>query len=87
MLKQITLNGVRHHVDVCGPLDGCVDTDRSTVPTIMLMRDLGTKAGLETAIHEACHKLHPLMPEARVEQSARDMARFLWGLGYRREGD
>jgi hypothetical protein len=82
-MKQITLNGVRHHIDVCGPLDGCVDTNRSTIPTIMLMRDLGTRAGLETAIHEALHKLYPLMSEDRVDQSAHDMARFLWGLGYR----
>ncbi|MCP5019638.1 MAG: hypothetical protein GY938_30795 [Ketobacter sp.] len=83
MLKQITLNGTKHYVDVCGRLDGCADTNNSTVPTIMLMRDLTTRVGLETAIHEATHKLHPLMPEARVERSAHDMARFIWGLGYR----
>lgn len=82
-MKSITLNGVKHHIDVCGPIDGCVDTDRSTIPTIMLCRDLATKAGLETCLHEAMHKLHPLMSEARVERSANDMARFLWGLGYR----
>jgi hypothetical protein len=85
MMKTIRLNGVKHHIDVCGPIDGCVDSDRSTIPTIMLMRDLGTRAGLETALHEAWHKLCPLMPESRVERSANDMARFLWGLGYRHQ--
>jgi hypothetical protein len=85
LMKQITLNGVKHHVDVCGPIDGCVDTNNSTVPTIMLCRDLGTRAGLETAIHEAMHKLHPMMSEARVERSANDMARFLWVLGYQHQ--
>jgi hypothetical protein len=85
MMKTIRLNGVKHHIDVCGPIDGCVDSDRSTIPTIMLMRDLGTRAGLETALHESAHKLYPHMSEAKITQSTYDQARFLWGLGFRHQ--
>ena len=86
-MKTATLNGVRYHVDVTGPIDGATDVPRSTVPSIMLCRDLATKAGLETCLHESAHALYPLMSEEKVTQSAHDQARFLWGLGYRHVKD
>ena len=40
---------------------------------------------LETEIHEGLHQLFPDLCEETVTASARDMARILWALGYRRD--
>ncbi|NBW12297.1 MAG: hypothetical protein EBR82_30125 [Caulobacteraceae bacterium] len=43
------------------------------------------RAALELLIHEAYHALNPSYDETVVSQHARDLARLLWGLGWRRK--
>lgn len=50
---------------------------------IIIRRDLSKRVGLETAIHEALHALKWAVHEETVNRDARDLARFLWNLGYR----
>lgn len=45
------------------------------------------RAALELLIHEAYHALNPAYDESVVEQHSRDLARLLWGLGWRAKGD
>lgn len=47
------------------------------------MRDMGTRIGLETLIHESLHACNWKASEENVTQTAHDIARFLWRLGYR----
>jgi len=54
-------------------------------PTIWLDPSaVGTRAHMETALHEALHLAAPWMYEAVVTQTARYLAMVLWRLGYRR---
>lgn len=84
-VRTATFGGIKYDIDLCGPIDGCVDVANSTTPTIMICRDLATKSGLETACHEAMHCLWPKTTEDKITRAACDMARFLWRIGYRCE--
>lgn len=44
---------------------------------------LGSKARLETILHECLHVSYPTVSEEHITESARDIARVLWTLGYR----
>lgn len=79
--KTHTFNGVKYYI-ILGELDGNCDTD--TKFWIILERDLSKRIGLETAIHEALHACSWKTEEEKVEQTAKDIARFLWNLGYRK---
>ena len=52
---------------------------------MIIMADLETRAGLETLIHESLHGCDWNKNEILVEQTAYDIARFLWRLGYRKQ--
>jgi hypothetical protein len=79
-MKTHTFRGKRHIVTVEDRLDGV------TVPgEVMVNADLTGKAHLETCVHEAMHACWWQTPEAEVTGAARDIARFLWRLGYRRK--
>lgn len=43
----------------------------------------GSRDQLETIIHEVMHASYPTVEESHITESARDMARILWDLGYR----
>ena len=64
-----------------GKFDGLADTDDEYA--IVIMRDLDTKAGLETVVHEALHAGAWSKSEEVVGRTAREIARLLWRLGYR----
>ena len=81
-IKTATFNDRLYHL-FFGDLDGNADTDDKY--WLIVERDLNKKVGLETAIHEALHAGAWSKSEKVVERTARDMARFLWRLGYRRE--
>ncbi len=53
--------------------------------SISLAADLGTRRGLEAVVHEALHAEDNHATEAKVERAARNIARFLWRLGFRCE--
>lgn len=80
-MKTATFNGRRHEI-ILEPVDGLVTSDRDRC--LYVGRDLKTKAGLETAIHEALHACSWKSSEEKVAQTAKDIARFLWRLGFRR---
>ena len=44
----------------------------------------GSLKFLETVVHEAIHCCFPMYSEEKVTQAARDIARLLWRLGYRK---
>ena len=78
--KTNTFDGLQYSIMV-GELDGNCDTDSKY--WIILERDLKQRIGLETAIHEALHACSWSTKEEKVTQTARDIARFLWNLGFR----
>jgi hypothetical protein len=45
----------------------------------------GEQDTLDSIIHEALHAARPELDEAAVHQTANDISRLLWKLGYRRE--
>ena len=81
-VKTATFNGRVYHI-ILGELDGNADTDSKY--WLIAERDLDTKVGLETVIHEALHACNWHASEEKVDVTARDVARFLWRLGYRRK--
>lgn len=65
-------------------LDGLYVQHRDPEGTIYIGGGRGPYNELETAVHEAMHALWPRKAEDEVNQAARDLARFLWRLKYRR---
>lgn len=82
-MKTHTFCGRKYHI-CFDELDGWSDQKDDNRKWLMAMRSLDTKAGLETLIHEALHACDWKARENKVTDTARDIARFLWRLGYRR---
>lgn len=79
-VRTATFNGITYDI-VIGKFDGYTDTDDRY--SLVIQRDLNKRIGLETVIHEALHSCSWHAKEEKVEVTARDIARFLWRLGYR----
>ena len=79
--RTATFNGRKYHI-IIDDLDGNCDTDSKF--WLIIERDLNKKVGLETAIHESLHACSWKTNEKKVTKTARDIARFLWNLGYRK---
>lgn len=45
----------------------------------------GEQETLDTIIHEALHASRPELDEAAVHETANDLSRLLWRLGYRKQ--
>jgi hypothetical protein len=80
-----TFNG-RKYTIIVDQLDGMCSTYKNERELIILA-DLNTRSGLETAIHESLHALKWSACEDTVTVSAHDLARFLWRLNFRRIKD
>jgi len=80
--KTHTFDDKKYHI-IIDNLDGNCDTDNKL--WLIINRDLSKKIGLETAIHEALHACSWKTNEDKVTKTAKDIARFLWNLGYRRK--
>ena len=74
----------RKYIITTDSFDGLTDTF-SKEREMIIMADLTTRAGLETAIHEALHACDWNKNEIMVAQTGKDIARFLWRLGYRKQ--
>ena len=62
---------------------GCCDAPNSPDKQIVIPK--GTRLiDLDTSIHEALHACLWDLDEEAVEETAEDIARFLWRLGYRK---
>ncbi len=84
-VKTAKFNGVRYDVELCGQeIEGLCDSPKGK-PSIMVMTQPYTKVELETLIHECLHASDWSKSEEKVTRIARETARLLWRLGYRRE--
>jgi len=50
---------------------------------ILIDEKLTGRPRLETIIHECLHACYPTVSEEHITESARDLSRVLWTLGYR----
>ncbi len=84
-MKTHTFRGIKYEIELDAPIDGrCEGTRTTKNPKLSVYVDLGFVKGLETCIHEALHACCFAKTEIIIiEQTARDIAKFLWRLGYR----
>lgn len=75
-----TFHGKKYQL-ILEELDGMCFADGRDC--LVVGRDLKIRVGLETLLHEMLHACDWSASEDKVDQSARDMARLLWNLGYR----
>ena len=80
-VKTATFSGKKYHITI-GEFDGLCDTFKKERELIILT-PINTRKGLETLIHESLHACNWHREEIFVESTARDVARFLWRLGFR----
>lgn len=83
-MKTHTFNGIKYDIVIDSNFDGLCENPSSR-PNLIVVADLKTRAGLESLIHESMHACNYMKSEEAVTQVAYDIARFLWGLGYRLE--
>jgi len=69
--------GWAKHDGYCSPRD-------SASPTVGIRRGMDDERELEVTIHEAIHACHWDLSEEAVEQTASDLGRMLWALGWRK---
>jgi hypothetical protein len=62
--------------------DGICDFEHRT---ITIRRNQRGEAQLDTLLHELLHAAHWDLAEESIEETAKDLARVLWRLGYRRQ--
>ena len=77
-------NGRKYHIIVSYRIDGFVEQYKLGGRTMMITVDPGTKNELETYIHESLHAENWATTEKVVERVSKEIADFLWRLGYRR---
>jgi hypothetical protein len=66
--------------------DGECDPPTKPGKEIRIKDNLPPQDTLETLIHEMFHAANWTLDEEHITESARDIARGLWKLGYRRQG-
>ena len=77
-------NGRTYVIDMPGRIDGCVDQYKLNKRTILIATEPFTKEELEACIHESLHAENWAATEKVVERTGKEIADFLWRLGYRR---
>ena len=55
-------------------------------PEIFINRVLGDRPRLEAELHEMLHACMPDLNEEAIDDTARDISKFLWRRGYRMKG-
>ena len=84
-LKTVKLNGIRYTVELDKVMDGYVELPGEPETRILhVNKDLGPRDFLETLVHESLHASLPSEDEEQVTRVGREIAMFLWRLGYRR---
>ena len=84
-IKSHTFNGRLYKIAMTGPIDGMTDTYSLNERIMVISSEPYTKSELETAVHESLHASNWAASEEVVTRVGRDVARFLWRLGYRRQ--
>lgn len=67
--------------------DGSCDPPKTKDKAIHVRRGLSGERHLEVCLHEMLHACDDTKDEAAITEMARDMARAMWRLGYRRIAD
>lgn len=83
-VKSHVFNGRRYEIDMPGRIDGTTEQYRLDKRIMLIAVDRGTKNELETCIHESLHAENWAATEKVVERVGKEIADFLWRLGYRR---
>lgn len=83
LIDEHTFRGLTYSIRVSEDVDGSCCVRKNYMPMLAIMKKLNTKKGLETAIHEGLHACG-LYSEADVNPTAKDIADFLWKLGFRK---
>jgi len=86
MIKSHTFRGVRYKVNVEQRIQGWADVPGREPKSIYVDPEMGPKDFLETAIHEGMHAEDPEEKEQVIHRRAAAIARWLWRLGYRKDG-
>lgn len=84
-VKTATFDGTRYKIEV-KPVLGLCDSPKTNPgkPGIWVIKGLkNDKATLDTLIHEALHAANWSANHKKINQTAGDLSRFLWRLGYR----
>jgi len=85
-VKTHTFNRVRFDIDLYGKaIDGKCDYPYQCKPVIMICEDVNNYKGLESIIHECLHAEQWAKGEDVVDRTAREIAKFLWRLNFRRQ--
>jgi len=86
LVKTHTFRGNRYKIEIEKIiLDGCCESVKEgSLPKLRVFTGLDSKKGLETVIHEALHACCFAKSEEIVNTTAKDVAKFLWRLGYRK---
>lgn len=83
-VKTHSFNGRCYKIDQLPLIDGFTDTYKLNDRHLTVMVKPGTKRELETFIHESLHAENWAKTEKVVERVGKEIADFLWRLGYRR---
>ena len=84
-MRSHTFRGKRFDVTFTEDVDGLCVTQNNRRGEVLLFTERPPKVFLESAIHEAMHAMNWSISEDVIAERARDLARFLWRLGYRRQ--
>jgi len=82
-----TFRGKRYNVRRVKKLKGCygdVDHPKVKGKEIRLVTGLSPQRTLEIELHEGLHPCFWDMSEEAIEESAKDLCKWLWRLGYRK---
>jgi hypothetical protein len=82
-VKTHTFRGRRYYISR-EKIDGYCEIPGEPADEIWINPGLNPKDTLETEIHEALHALMRTRSDRLVTPMGRDLARFLWRLGYRK---
>ena len=83
-MKSARFNEVRYEIDLEPHDASCDHPQNKGLPMIRLSNGLkNNKQTLELLIHESLHACNWHASEEKVIMTSRDIARFLWRLGYR----
>ncbi|KKM21603.1 hypothetical protein LCGC14_1633730 [marine sediment metagenome] len=83
-VKTHVFNGRRYEIDMPGRIDGCVDQYQLNKRVMLITTEPHTKEELEACVHESLHAENWAATEKVIERTGREIADFLWRLGYRR---
>ena len=84
-VRTHSFSGVKYqiYINEDGVLGYCDNANEKEKLELAILVPLNTQQGLEIAIHEAVHALCPKVREDEVCGLGKELARWLWRLGYR----